>query len=236
MQGSKVGCHCRHSARVRSMMFALPPLRSVSMVLPDKPPADLQKRPLPLTNFQGTLWRSHATIYHPIYFGRNRKHRWDASDDSYGIFYVADSLEGAFAEGYFPDPAMINWIKVGSDFSVPVSGNYLDTHAISEISVTRPVRLVDLRGDGLMAIGADASLITGPHRVSQNWGSALFSHPDNPDGIVWRSRVTNNVVSYALHDRSKDAIRGNPDAPLSAPANKSKLNRLITRFRLAIIR
>lgn len=216
-------------------MFALPPRRLTSMALPDNPPADLHTRPLSLIRFAAPLWRSHSTGNHPIYFGRSGKHRWDAPNGAYGILYVADSLEGAFAEGYLTDPSMHRLIKVGGDFVVPISSGDLDACAISKISVTRPLRLVDLRGDGVFHIGADASLVTGPHSISKNWGVAIFTHPDNPDGIIWRSRVTNDVVSLALHERAESAIKCVPDVAISAPANRDKLNRIIRRFRLAII-
>lgn len=207
-----------------------------NMALPERPPAELQQWPLPLTSVQGTLWRSHWTKDHSIYFGRGGEHRWDAPDRSYGICYAAESPDGAFAEGYFTDPGMLAWIKVGDNFTVPVSGTYLDMRAVSPVVVLRPLQLVDLRGDGILQIGADATLVSGPHEVSQRWGYALWTHPEKPDGIVWRSGVTHEVVAYALHERARDVLESDPHDALSAPRNRQLLSNITRRFRLAIIR
>lgn len=56
---------------------------------------------------------------------------------------------------------------------------------------------------------ADSRIGDGPHAVSRRWAAALWSHPDRPDGLIYRCRNAPDHRSIALFDRASDALVAN---------------------------
>jgi hypothetical protein len=59
----------------------------------------------------------------------------------------------------------------------------------AKVNASRPLRFVDLTGEGLAWIGADSRLASGSYDVSQRWALALYRHPSQPDGLLYRTRI-----------------------------------------------
>lgn len=70
------------------------------------PPADLHSRsPKILTLPAGSVnHRFFTAIHDPIFFDRSTSGRFNASDGSYGVLYVAQLVNGAFAETFLRAP------------------------------------------------------------------------------------------------------------------------------------
>ena len=116
--------------------------------------------------------------------------------------YMGEDAFTAFIEAFGPallsDPA-----------GVFVSQSLLATRCLCTITTTRPLRLVDLsRGAALKQLSAhaDSRLADGPHQVSQRWAEALWAHPEQPDGLLYRARNAPDHRSIALFNRAQDAL------------------------------
>lgn len=75
------------------------------------------------------------------------------------------------------------------------------------IRSVRPLRLVDLRGDGLvrMRIPTDAARASA-QALGRNCSPRSYRHPDRPDGIVFHSRL-NGSLNVAVYGRAVRALR-----------------------------
>ena len=100
---------------------------------------------------------------------------------------MAQSLEGAFAETVLRNPQrrLIDPAEITS-------------RAVSVLGLSRTVRLVEMRGRGLQALGTDNAVSTGPYGPCGLWADALFSHRDQPDGLAYSSRHDPDAASPVL--------------------------------------
>ncbi len=166
------------------------------------PPADFTSRPLPIVRIKATWWRIHPVSYGPIFFGKTGGNRYDAPVDAsgarpYGVLYVARDPHGAFIETF----GHATGVRV-------IDRTALAHRGIAKVTASRPLRLVDLRGNGLARIGADEALCAGPdYGVSQAWSAAIHDHPKAPDGLIYRARHDPSRFSVALFDRVSPVIR-----------------------------
>ena len=160
------------------------------------PPPWLATAALPLLELaaRSALVRVHRLGFDPVFFspgaGTGPIGRFDSPTGSFGVLYMARSLEGAFAETVLRNPQrrLIDPAEVSS-------------RAMSVLGMSRTVRLVERRGRGLQALGTDNAVGTGPYGPCGAWADALFSHPDQPDGIAYASRHDPDQVCIALFSR-----------------------------------
>lgn len=151
---------------------------------------------LPISEIDREWYRSHTTSRRPIYFGRNRAYRFDAPDGDYGVLYV----------GADPHVACIESFQIAGLHPV-VTESKLRERSLSRIHIRRPVRLVNLAASGaLTRIGADARIFTAGYSVSQRWSRVIQSHPERPDGILYRPRHDPARLASALFDRIADQV------------------------------
>jgi hypothetical protein len=72
----------------------------------------------------------------------------------------------------------------------------------------RPLDLVDLTAQGLSQLTADDRLTSGDdYGLSQRWAQALWAHPDQPDGLVYRARHDPSKEAVAIFDRASPTLR-----------------------------
>jgi hypothetical protein len=103
------------------------------------------------------------------------------------------------------------------------------------VTCTSLLQCVDLCGEHLASIGADVSIATGPWRISQQWSRAFFTHPSQPDGILYRGRRDPSLVSIAIHERAGPKITVTLRGGLSEPHHAGLLAALIRRYHVAIV-
>jgi hypothetical protein len=169
------------------------------MALPDAhpdPPADFSSRPLPTTEYHQSIYRSHDAALGPIYFGRAATYRFDAPSREYGVLYAAADLHGAFVETFDHDSTGLRVVSLRD----------LRVRSLARFDPRRPLQLVDLTGAGLIQLGADARLTTGPYAIAQRWSLAFHDHPDQPDGILFRSRRDPSRLCLALFERIANVL------------------------------
>lgn len=190
------------------------------------PPHDLARRALPLRTLHVEWYRVYRCARDPRFFGRTGQFRFDAPGAEYGVLYMARSHEGAFIETF------------GSVVRVHAGRNYLDEQTVQErcwarVTSGRPLRLVDLTGQGLARIGADERLCAGAYTVSQSWSRALWAHPEAPDGLYYRARHDPSQYSVALFERADPAISIEGEGAVGA--HPRLLARILRRYAIALI-
>ena len=163
---------------------------------PPPPPAWLATTSLPIIELPdlATLVRVHRLEHNPVFFspgpGNAPVGRFDSPSGSFGVLYLAQSLEGAFAETVLRNP-----------HRRLVDLSEITVRAMSVLGLSRPVRLVEMRGSGLQALGTDNAITTGPYTPAGAWADALYKHRDKPDGIAYASRHDPDQLCVALFSR-----------------------------------
>ena len=165
------------------------------------PPADLHERnPLIYTVSTGDVWfRSYQTGRAPVFFGKNRVHRWDAPNGEYGVLYLGADEYCAFMESIGRGILRTRFVPAAQ----------LKQGRLCKIGFTRNLRLIDFVGSGGLArLGAESSVTSGSgYRNSQRWSRALKSHPGKPEGIYYRSRHDPARAACALFDACARHVR-----------------------------
>jgi hypothetical protein len=164
---------------------------------PPFPPAWLSTINLPIIELPAlaALVRVHRLEHDPVFFspgaGNAPLGRFDSPSGAFGILYLAQSLEGAFAE-----TVLRNLQRRLVDLSE------ITIRAMSVLGLPRPVQLVEMRGPGLQVLGTDNAITTGPYGPAGAWADALHDHQDKPDGIAYASRHDPDQLCVALFSRS----------------------------------
>lgn len=187
------------------------------------PPIDLASRDLPVETIgAGTrLARIHRSDLGPLFFGSTGGNRFDDPTKTYGVCYLATTLEGAFAETCLR--------AVGARF---VAMTFLEARSFSEIEVTAALRLVSFHGPGLAQLGATGAVTSGPHAVAQLWSRAVHDHLSSPDGITYRANHDNGELCVALFDLAGARLK--PAEPQPIMKDRSRLAALLARYKVGL--
>lgn len=109
------------------------------------------------------------------------------------------------------------------------------SRGLARVRVKGLLRLVDLSAEGLAQIGADNHLCTGPIAVSQRWSRALHGHPEQPDGICFRSRHNPELLCAALFDRVAPRVKATLLGCLRAAKNMRRIAPLLTKYGFSLV-
>jgi hypothetical protein len=168
-----------------------------------EPPHDLATRALPLRTFHNPTWfRGHKRKYGPLHFNAVGG-RFCAPDRArFGTLYLGTDPRGAFLEAFVQSlgPAATGYV---------VSQTLLNQSCLCVVMATRPLHLVDLTTGPMLrrlAANADSRISAGSHAVSQRWAEAFWSHPEQPDGILYPCRRAPELHSVALFDRVREDL------------------------------
>lgn len=179
-----------------------------------EPPAEWNTAPIVLTVSAGTVFiRLHDPIYstrnpYPVLDPAERRSvgpfaRFDphAADDSgRGVVYGAERLTGAVAEVY------------GQTRTI----DRLESMQVGFFAPRRDLELIDLRGQGALAVGATAELMTTPDRdLSQRWARWLYERYRRAAGVAYTGRYA-GCLCVALWERAP-LERSHPSLPLIVP-------------------
>lgn len=168
--------------------------------------------------------RADGTPYDPLFFNTARHNRFNAPDEEFGVLYAAEQLAGAFVETF---------------------GRHLDTFLVTAadlerfhgavVTPSRPLRLVDLRGAHLRALGLSAEIWAGrDYERARHWSRWFNGHPDQADGILYPCRHNPEQLAVALFDRAASAVRADDAGSLLGPRFASEVALLMTEYGLAL--
>lgn len=206
-------------------MSTVPPSAAPPEPHPD-PPAHLASQPLPITVIRaGTAWlRIYSLAFSPRYFDASNRHRFNAPDGGFGVLYAGSDDHCAFIETFGRDLRL----RVVTLSELAVRGR-------SSVRVIGDLRLVDLTGRGLATIRADGRLTTGDYRVAQRWSLAFYSHPDRPDGIMWRSRFDPARICFAVYDRAGPSVEVSHLCSLADPTFTLELASILDHYDFGLV-
>jgi hypothetical protein len=145
--------------------------------------------------------RIHRKDYpDPIGFGKNASRFSDPRrripENRFGVLYLGSSLKVCFVEAVLRDR------RDGIVGEIEMEESELDNRFYSQVSVRAPLRLIDLRGDGPVRMGIPSDVVRGRTQArARKWSVAIYEHPANVDGILYPSRL-NNEVNLAVYDRA----------------------------------
>jgi hypothetical protein len=192
---------------------------AMSTKLPPLPPADLHSEALPIHKLDagGRIHRLHQSRYVAKYFGRSGDWRFDAPDNSFGTLYAGLTAEVAFVETILRGRGRF------------VAQAELEVRSFCTFMTKRPLKLVSLYGAALTRLKATAAISSSPtYDVSQAWALAFWSHPDQPDGIVYRSTHDDDHHALVLFDRASAAIDAGTSVNVMDDPNQ--LARILNRY------
>lgn len=163
------------------------------------PPLDFKTLTLPVVESAGPWYRLSSNHHSSaLYFDRSGHGRFDGPELGYGILYVGEDEYAAFIECY------------GRAHGVRgVEESALRQRDLVCISSDRPLVLIDLTGSGLVKLGADARLASGPYLKARQWSQAIWEHPQQVDGLKYHSRHDDVRIYYGLFNRAQPCLSGN---------------------------
>jgi hypothetical protein len=178
--------------------------------MPPRRPADRPRRPptgdawhLPEVTVPAgrRLYRlTQVRFPDPAYFGRAVRYRFDAPDGSYGVCYLGTTLGCCLLE-VLP----LTHAATGGRRLVTLAT--LQSNYAAVATLQRPLRLANLTGHGLGALGIDQRVTGGDdYTLSGRWSMAIHAHRNGVDGLVYPSRHHNGRFSVALFERARDAV------------------------------
>jgi hypothetical protein len=159
--------------------------------LPDPPP-DLAQRSLPIQIGQAPWYRLNPSQYSTaFFFDRSGNGRFDGPHQGYGILYVGEDEYTTFIECYGRTHGARGVSEVA-----------LRQRNLFRILSTTELQLVDLTGNGLVKLGTDARLTSGDYLKARLWAKAIYEHPQQVDGIRYRSRHDADRICCGLFNRA----------------------------------
>ena len=174
-----------------------------------------------------TFYRIHAREFNPVFFGqKNAAFRFDDPLRRYGVMYCGVVFLAAVVETLLHDTEGRR-----PEFSRAA----INARAVSLLSNSRPLRLVDLRGEGALSLGLDARIWSSSYDVSQAWSRWLFEHKAGFDGILYPSRHSHRYECVALFDRCRRAIGHDGHYALSSAPYNATITRYSRENRFDII-
>ncbi len=189
-----------------------------------EPPADLDQRSLPILSTEADWFRIHQSRYAAIFFGRTRRYRFDAPAGEFGVLYAGSDEQCAFVETF------------GHSLDIRVvTMDELKQRDLTRLTANRSLRVVDLTSSGLARLGADNRVCTGDYHLAQRWALALWRHPDQPDGLMYRSRLDPARQCIALFDRVQDALIASSRGTLADPLHRPLLASLLDMYGIGLV-
>lgn len=143
----------------------------------------------------------HRRAYpEPLSYGKNATRFSDPRrripENRFGVLYLGATLKVCFVETLVRDQ------RDGLIGALDMPESDIDDRLYSEIRVRQELRLIDLQGDGPLRMGVPSDVLRGrTQTLARKWSLALYEHPASVDGILYPSRL-NNEVNLAVYDRA----------------------------------
>lgn len=199
------------------------------------PPKGFASRPLALADIAaGTVWRRlyQTRFTDPLGYGLGPSRFSDPETSflppvRFGVVYLGSSVKVCFLEAILRDRG------VGRTRAFPIEWAELEMWTCGELRIDAALRLVDLRGDGLVRMGIPTDVARASSQdLGRAWSRAFWSHDAKPDGIIYNSRL-NGETNIALYDRALTKVSATATPRLVDC--RAELAIIINDFDLAIV-
>jgi hypothetical protein len=178
--------------------------RRVGMTVP-LPPAAGHAKLKSLRVAAGTRWYriSHGRFGSGLHFSTGADARWNDPLGEYGVLYLADAPETAFAETFGHD--LVETCPPTADKFVTVVE--LQERHLYRIGTVTELDLGDLQGAALAALNLDTRLFaTRDYETPRRWSRWVYASPAMLCGIRYPSRLLSDHENTALFDRCRGAL------------------------------
>ncbi len=134
-------------------------------------------------------------------FGKNESRFSDPRTDlpeseRFGVMYVGSSPKVCFVEAILRDS------RDGVVGELLLAEKEITDRDYAEIEVAEDLLVVDLRGDHPVQMGIPSDVIGGRDQsAARQWSLAIHDHPARPDGILYPSRL-NEEINLAVFERA----------------------------------
>jgi hypothetical protein len=129
-------------------------------------------------------------------------------EDRFGTLYLGRTLRVCFVEAVLRD------LRNGAIGDFPIGETELAARVYAAVAVESPLALVDLQDHGRVRMGIPSEVVgAADQRTARLWAAAFHAHPAEPDGIVYRSRLTAET-NLAVFDRAIPKLRVASVSPL----------------------
>lgn len=173
-----------------------------------RPPAKFPSAPLAIHTV--AIGERFGRIYlakypDPLGFGKAKSRFSDPSrrieSSRFGVLYLGQTIAVCFLEAVLRDR------RDGVLGDLPMEESELEVRRYVEIEVAKPLRLVDLRENRAVAMGVPSDVHRGTrHALGRAWSLAFHEHPEEPDGIIYPSRL-NGETNLAIYSRAVGKLR-----------------------------
>lgn len=199
------------------------------------PPAGFASRALSLIDLvPGATWRRlyQSRFPNPLGYGFSPSRFSDPETtlippERFGVVYFGSSIKVCFVEAILRDRG------VGRTHTFPIEWAELEAWSCAEVRVETALRVVDLRGDGLVRMGIPTDVARASAQdLARIWSRALWAHDTKPDGLMYDSRL-NGETNVVVFDRALPKL-----AAIATPRLidcRSDLAAIITDLDLAIV-
>ncbi len=141
----------------------------------------------------------------PLGYGKTKSRFSDPrrrkAENRFGVLYLGTTVGVCFLEAVLRDQ------RDGIVGELAIEESELEMRCYAEIEVATPLRLVDLRENGAVAMGIPSDVHRGTGQaLSRAWSVAFHEHPQAPDGIIYPSRL-NGEVNLAIYGRAVPKLR-----------------------------
>lgn len=174
----------------------------------DLPPVSFRDRELYFTALPNKpFYRAYRSVYSdPLGFKPSASRFSDPrigepGYDPYGTVYIGESFEVCVLETIIRDSGIGLEGK-----AIPIRESELSEWSIAELQASKPMRFLDLTGGGAVALQIPTDAIRAKdHSLGQAWSEAIHNHPDEPDGLLFSSRL-NEQINVAVFSRALGSI------------------------------
>jgi hypothetical protein len=167
-----------------------------------RPPTDFHRAKFNLTRLAAHA--RYGRIYHPRYpdplgYGKTPSRfsdpRQRIAPHRFGVLYLGVSLGVCFVEAVLRDE------KNGVVGDFPIAESELHTRQYAEIEIGGALNVVDLTDNGAVRMGMPSDVLgRSAQAAARYWTLAFYTHPAEPDGIMYPSRL-NGETNLAIYDR-----------------------------------
>ena len=139
------------------------------------------------------------------------------------MLYLGRQVQGSFVEVFCRKPQR------------RITETQLQQYCVAEFRSSRGLKLIDLAGKGLVRMGLDARLSTGSYKLAQEWARAFHDHPDQADGILYRSRHDPTQQLAAIFERSQPILRVEQHGNLQDYLGVENFFALLDHYEIALL-
>jgi hypothetical protein len=131
-------------------------------------------------------------------FRASGSYRFDAPDRAYETLYCARDFKTCFFETVVRSNPLAN---------IPAT-LYDSRKLVFLLLDTARLKLVSMYGTGSQIAGQDQSILaSSDYRQTQSLSKAVYLHPSQPDGMVYRSRFDDASLAIVLFGRALPFVR-----------------------------